>query len=150
MLMSTLFHNFILTTEKHLLSVFSSNWFFFFSVCVCLCADQEAGDGSSSGGGCVGAQGFSIRASPKTTPRWVHTHTQIPSPALPHHLHSSLVPLLHPSPPPPFCFSLCWPPHLPSLPLTPQTHTCTLSLLLLPLQAILALSAIDNLCFWRW
>uniref|UniRef100_A0AAX7VSJ9 MLLT10 histone lysine methyltransferase DOT1L cofactor n=1 Tax=Astatotilapia calliptera TaxID=8154 RepID=A0AAX7VSJ9_ASTCA len=32
-------------------------------------ADQEAGDGSSSGGGCVGAQGFSIRASPKTTPR---------------------------------------------------------------------------------
>ncbi|KAM7370009.1 hypothetical protein PAMP_011295 [Pampus punctatissimus] len=30
-------------------------------------ADQEAGDGSSSGG--VGAQGFSIRASPKTTPR---------------------------------------------------------------------------------
>nr|XP_024654666.1 protein AF-10 isoform X2 [Maylandia zebra] len=32
-------------------------------------ADQEAGDGSNSGGGCVGAQGFSIRASPKTTPR---------------------------------------------------------------------------------
>ncbi|XP_034562011.1 protein AF-10 [Notolabrus celidotus] len=30
-------------------------------------ADQEVGDGSSSGG--VGAQGFSIRASPKTTPR---------------------------------------------------------------------------------
>ncbi|KAM7390605.1 hypothetical protein PAMA_008672 [Pampus argenteus] len=30
-------------------------------------ADQEAGDGGSSGG--VGAQGFSIRASPKTTPR---------------------------------------------------------------------------------
>ncbi|XP_047424147.1 protein AF-10 isoform X2 [Mugil cephalus] len=31
-------------------------------------ADQEVGD-SSSGGGGVGAQGFSIRASPKTTPR---------------------------------------------------------------------------------
>uniref|UniRef100_A0A3B5B4B1 MLLT10 histone lysine methyltransferase DOT1L cofactor n=1 Tax=Stegastes partitus TaxID=144197 RepID=A0A3B5B4B1_9TELE len=31
-------------------------------------ADQEVGDGGSSGGG-VGAQGFSIRASPKTTPR---------------------------------------------------------------------------------
>ncbi|XP_053198599.1 LOW QUALITY PROTEIN: protein AF-10 [Scomber japonicus] len=31
-------------------------------------ADQEAGDGSSNSGG-VGAQGFSIRASPKTTPR---------------------------------------------------------------------------------
>ncbi|CAG5895842.1 unnamed protein product [Menidia menidia] len=31
-------------------------------------ADQEVGDGGSSGGG-VGSQGFSIRASPKTTPR---------------------------------------------------------------------------------
>ncbi|XP_030612395.1 protein AF-10 isoform X2 [Archocentrus centrarchus] len=32
-------------------------------------ADQEAGDGGSSSGGGIGAQGFSIRASPKTTPR---------------------------------------------------------------------------------
>ncbi|XP_029955446.1 protein AF-10 isoform X2 [Salarias fasciatus] len=35
-------------------------------------ADQEVGDGGSGGGGggvSVGAQGFSIRASPKTTPR---------------------------------------------------------------------------------
>lgn len=36
-----------------------------FYVCLSVCADQEVGDGSSS----VGAQGFPIRASPKTTPR---------------------------------------------------------------------------------
>lgn len=38
------------------------------TLCPCVFADQEAGDGGSGGGG-VGAQGFSVRASPKTTPR---------------------------------------------------------------------------------
>lgn len=32
-------------------------------ICACVCADQEVGDSG------IGAQGLSIRASPKTTPR---------------------------------------------------------------------------------
>lgn len=82
-----------------------------------------------------------------------HSHTLA-------HTHTDALPIYIPHCPPPSPPSLSHPPffllfpplapRLLSLPLTPHTHTCTLSLSLSPLQAILALPANDNLCFWRW
>lgn len=102
MLMSTLFHNFILTTEKHLLSVFSSNWFFF---CVSVC---RSGGGRWRRRRLCRSSGLLHKSFSQDHPA-VSAHTQIPSPALPHHLHSSLVPLLHPSPLPLSAFPFAGP-----------------------------------------
>lgn len=96
-------------------------------LCACVFVDQEAGDGS------VGAQGFSIRASPKTTPRWVHTRTH--SHRCPPHLHSSL-PSSLPSLPLPSPLLFAFPSAGPSSPLSSShsshTHMHTLPLALTP------------------